>query len=133
MIIRHNGRALDPADFRRGFGLLGFRIRVAYWLRNQLDAFITRAVVRLAGEQLEERRAPRRLLHDLIPPEHVAMEDRTRARYSEGRKNADEGGPMRPVPLEEGLRATFAAADVGHDRSTRYANGRSHRSYEADD
>lgn len=148
--IRYFGRLVDPAEYRRGFGFWGWLASVLnvlrVWLEKQTVLAVLRLECRRAGlTRLEIKsvvrqaanhpdfvpvldtslpRFVRKLMRDAAPILHLSAEDRTRARYSEGRKNGDDTPKMRPEPLEDGMKITFSRFMARTDRSARYVPGR---------
>jgi len=150
--IRYFGRLVDPAVYRRGFGFWGWlanAINVArVWLEKQTVLAVLRIECRKAGMSSVEikdvvrqaaihpdfvpdmgqslPRFVRKLMRDHYPAAYMTLEERTAARYSEGRKNGEKKQNTRPVSVEEGMRLTFSRFQQKADRSARYVPGRRH-------
>jgi hypothetical protein len=147
------GQNINPAGFRRGFGMLSVLIRVFDFLR----AWSTRALCLLIlRAQLRQAKLPedvkksiyarakedpsidlrfavppkvahtRRLDRDATKPAPKSIEQRSESFYVRGRKNSDvEGGLKRPVSIEQGsLASIFAQVHQAQDRSVRYHSRR---------
>lgn len=128
--VRHNGRALDPAPYERGFGVRSLIIRVANWLRMRLELFVAEQVLRLRPPPVKktarvlevptspEPRVPatvRELFHVLPPGTPFSRAERYRRDAENPLMRVDES-PMLKRALAHALRHT--------DRSVRYYTAR---------
>lgn len=146
--IRYFGQLVDPAVYRRGFGVWGWLVNflnpIRMWIEKRMVLAILRiectragltkkavkAIVRQAAEHPsfvpvlggDVPRFVRKLMREQYPIVHQSTDARSEARYGEGRKNSD--GPTRPMPFEQGMRNTFAQTAMKSDRSARYVPGR---------
>lgn len=145
--IRYFGRLVDPAVYRRGFGFWGWLANVLNTIRAWLEKKVALAILRIectrAGLTPDERKSVvrqaamhpdfvpvlqqdlprfvRKLMRDHYPMAYATVEERTQARYGEGRQNSS---PKRPLPLPEGIAVTFSRYQQRFDRSARYVPGR---------
>ncbi len=145
--VRYFSRLIDPALYRRGFGFFGWCL----WLLNFVRVWLERRIViGILSVELSKEGVPRkerkrvlaeakadpsfspfnppvekhpiiqRLIREL-PQRFESLDERTAARYTEGRINA----PERPVELTEGPFAEFFARHKQDEiREFRYKAGR---------
>lgn len=109
------GLALDPADFRRGFGVWSLLFRVLYWLHGVLTSWIFSICHRMETKRLV-RSNPVRTLADMIEEAHAEQ------RRADLRVEAPPPAPY--GALEDGIRGTLAIAERNRDRSLRYVQPR---------
>ena len=141
--IRYFGQLVNLASYRRGFGFWGWLANALNaprrWLEKRIALIILRIECKRAG--IDEKtikavlrhaslhpefipvlnaedmpRSARKLMRDRLPFAYQTVDERTEARYGEGRKN----GKRHLVPFEQGMRLTFAQHQKKHDRSLRY-------------
>jgi hypothetical protein len=149
--VRYFGQLIDPAVYRRGFGVRGWLISAANAVRCWLEERIVFLMLRVEmdhakpalskGEKkkllLEAKRDPSirpELYHPVVvKAPHSLLRDKLgvdisprAGRYGKSRGNTTvlEGPDGRPIPIERGLASSFAVAQRGEDRSVRYFHGR---------
>lgn len=120
------GPVLDPADYRRGFGVSSLVIRVLLYVAAAATAAALRVAKRLAPTP-----AQRPTIHDLMDAVKKAEKERIFRRV-------DQTGQflIRPVPVEESgdFANTAARALRDKDRSLRYyTTGQQFHDMEDDD
>lgn len=141
--IRYFGQLVDPAVYRRGFGVWGWLVAflnvIRVWLERR-QVYIVLRIERKAAKMTERQalaymaetptgEAPavpnlvRRLMRNKSPLNYATLDERTHAKYAEGRRNHET--PARPLPIEQSsLAVTFAQTAMRADRSVRYLTGR---------
>jgi hypothetical protein len=149
--VRYFGTSVDPAQYRRGFGVRGLALQLVNAVRTALERWIVLTILgleldragaskadkaaALAAAKLDSTLYPKQMhpvnriykrlfreASEVKGPE--TREELAEARYGSGRNNTQ---PMRPVPFEEGAASTFAGFMRSRDRSVRYFHGRSYR------
>lgn len=154
--VRAFGKLVDPVDYRRGYGLLGWVVWLINGIRTSIERWIVFQILKLEARRSGMSRAearqlireakkdptikpwlgettkmPRLFERLMEKPVFQSMEDRAQARYGEGRKNRE----ARPKALPDSeLNTTLSVSRRKSDRSARYYLGRAHYlSYESGD
>lgn len=129
--VRYFGRDVDPASYRRGFGVLGYCVYLLNKPRALLESLIIEGILVLESreaddgipasftvEQAKVRPARAKMGFEQATT-YETRQERTEGRYWRLRPNSDEPG-TRPVPVEQGL-VRYLMENTSN-RSARYAS-----------